>query len=121
MTSEIKRKDALPMLRFSGELTIYRAAEFKQMLLAGLSKLDGPAPLEIDLSGVTELDTAGVQLLMLAKKTAQAQQRELRLFAHSPAVAEIFELLNLAAYFGDPLVIAARPSTTTTARASNGA
>lgn len=87
------------VLRIDGELTIFRAAELKPVLL------DDPAPLEIDLSGVTELDTAGVQLLMLAKATALAAQRELRLVAHSPAVTEVFELLNLAAYFDDPLVM----------------
>ena len=68
--------------------------------------LDAPAPTEIDLSGVTEIDTSGVQLLMLAKKEALAAQRELRLVGHSPAVLEVFELLNVAAYFSDPLVMA---------------
>ena len=92
------------VLRIDGELTIYRAQELKQALLAD------PAPVEIDLSGVTEIDTAGLQLLILAKKTALAKQRTLRLVAHSPAVIEVIELLNLAAYFGDPLVIASRAS-----------
>ena len=63
--------------------------------------------LEIDLSGVTEIDTSGVQLLMLAKRRSLAIQRELRLCAHSPAVTEVFELLDLAAFFGDPLLTAA--------------
>lgn len=93
------------VLRIEGELTIYRAAEFKQTLLDAVA---GAAVLELDLSGVTDIDTAGLQLLMLAKKTAQAAQRELRLVAHSPAVTDLFELLNLAAFFGDPLVIASR-------------
>lgn len=92
-------------LRIEGELTIYRAEELKQVLLGTTAD---SAPLELDLSAVTEIDTAGVQLLMLAKKTALAQQRELRLVAHSPAVTDVFELLNLAAFFGDPLVIASR-------------
>lgn len=83
------------VLRIEGELTIFRAAELKPLLLAD------PLPLEIDLSGVTDIDTAGVQLLMLAKNTARAQQRELRLVAHSPAVREVFELLNLGACLGD--------------------
>ena len=87
-------------LRLEGELTIFRAMELKPVLLAE------PLPQEIDLAGVTDIDTAGVQLLMLAKKTALAQQRELRLVGHSPAVMEVFELLNVAAYFGDPLVMA---------------
>jgi hypothetical protein len=61
-----------------------------------------PAPREIDLSGVTEIDTSGVQLLMLAKRSAQAQQLGLRLSAPSAAVTALFELLDLVAYFGDP-------------------
>jgi anti-sigma B factor antagonist len=86
-------------LRIEGELTIFRAMELKPELLAT------PLPEEINLSGVTEIDTAGVQLLMLAKRTALAQHRELHLVGHSPAVIEVFELLNVAAYFGDPLVM----------------
>lgn len=86
-------------LLIQGELTIFRAMELKPTLLP-TPPLD-----EIDLSGVTDIDTAGVQLLMLAKKIAVAEKRELRLVAHSPAVIEVFELLNVAAYFGDPLVM----------------
>lgn len=92
-------------LRIEGELTIFRAMELKPVLLAE------PLPQEIDLAGVTEIDTAGVQLLMLAKRSALAQQRELRLVGHSPAVIEVFELLNVAAYFGDPLVMASSEKT----------
>jgi len=102
MTATTQATHDPSVLRIDGELTIFRAAELKPVLLTE------PMPLELDLSGVTELDSAGVQLLMLAKRAAQAQQRELRLVAHSPAVIEVFELLNLAAYFGDPLVMAQR-------------
>ena len=86
-------------LRIEGEFSIYRAIELKQALFTE------PLPVEIDLSAVTEIDTVGVQLLILAKKTALAQNRELRLVAHSPSVTEVFELLDLAAYFDDPLVM----------------
>jgi anti-anti-sigma factor len=81
-----------------GEMTIYRAAELKQTLLTPIAE---GAVLEFDLSRVTELDSAGVQLLMLAKRTAQAKQSELRLVAHSPAVLDVMGLLNLGSYFGD--------------------
>lgn len=90
------------VLRIEGELTIFRAAELKPELLSE------PLARQIDLSGVTEFDSAGVQLLMLVKKVALAQRRELALVAHSPAVLEVFELLNLAAFFNDPLVMAPR-------------
>lgn len=85
-----------------GELTIYRAADLKVTVLEALRK---SRVLEVDLSGVTELDTAGLQVLMLAKNTAAADQRELRLLNHSPAVVEIVEMLNLGAFFGDAVLI----------------
>ncbi len=91
----------LAQRRLEGELTIYRAAELK----AELSALQGRADtLELDLSGITEIDTAGVQLLMALKRRAADLSRELRLAAHSPAVLEAFDLLGLAAFFGDALV-----------------
>ena len=90
------------ILKIDGELTIFRAMELKPALLAV------PPVTGIDLSGVTDLDTAGVQLLMLAKKTALAQGRDVSLTGHSPAVIDVFELLNIAAYFGDHLVMDSR-------------
>ncbi|WP_382434579.1 STAS domain-containing protein [Giesbergeria sinuosa] len=93
-------------LRIDGEMTIYRAAELKQLLL---EPLQPHATVEVNLSGVTELDTAGLQLLLLAKRTALQQEGQLRLVGHSPAVLNVFDLLNLAAYFGDDLVIAHPP------------
>ena len=121
MTSDKDPRNHPTVLRIEGELTIFRAIELKQALLAD------PAPLEIDLSGVTEIDTAGVQLLMMAKKAAQRAKRELRLVGHSPVVLEVFELLNVAAYFDDPLLLASRtnatanrPTKTSSARSSNG-
>ena len=95
------------VLRIEGELTIFRAMELKPALLAD------PPLTEVDLSGVTDIDSAGVQLLMMAKQAAQADGRELRLSQHSAAVLEVFELLNVAAFFGDHLVMASRaPSAT---------
>lgn len=90
------------VLRIEGELSIFRAAELKQALLCE------PQPTEVDLSGVTEIDTAGLQLLMLAKRTAQAAKRELRLVGHSAAVIDVFELLNVSGFFDHPLVVTNR-------------
>jgi anti-sigma B factor antagonist len=89
-------------LCFEGEMTIQAAAAQKARLLAAL---EGATRLDIDLSKVTELDSAGVQLLLLAKRCADLQQAELRLLDHSPAVVDLFQLLNLAAFFGDPLFL----------------
>jgi len=91
------------MLKMSGEMTIYRGAELKSELLSALESCG--ALLEIDLSDVAEIDTAGLQVLMLTKQLALRRRIELHLLAHSPAVVEAFELLNVAAFFGDPLFI----------------
>jgi anti-sigma B factor antagonist len=89
-------------LALDGELTIYRAAELKPTLLDALSAARG---LTLSLAAVTEIDSAGVQLLIMLKQAALAGGRTLRLVAHSQAVLEVFELLDLGAYFGDPLLV----------------
>jgi anti-anti-sigma factor len=94
--------DDVLRIAIEGEMTIYRAADLKVEVLEALRKT---RVLEIDLSGIVELDTAGLQVLMLAKQTAAADQRELRLVQHSPAVMEIFEMLDLVAFFGDAVLV----------------
>jgi anti-anti-sigma factor len=89
-------------LAIDGELSIYRADELKHALI---EPLQSGVRLIVDLAKVSELDTCGLQLLMLAKRTAKAVGGELQLVGHSPAVVDVFELLNVAAFFGDHLVI----------------
>jgi anti-anti-sigma factor len=87
-------------LSLDGELTIYRATELCAELKRALS---GGTDLELNLAGVTEMDSAGVQLLMAARKTALGAGCALRLTHLSPAVAEVFETLGLAGLFSDPV------------------
>ncbi|HYE70253.1 MAG TPA: STAS domain-containing protein [Aquabacterium sp.] len=99
--------DMSDVIAIEGELTIYRASELKPLLLAALP---GTGPIELDLGEVTEVDTAGVQLLMLLRREALAQGRALRLRRPSPAVAEAFELLDLAGWFGEDEAAQAVPA-----------
>lgn len=92
------------VLRLQGELNIYTAMETKERLLAALAAGDA---LDIDLSGVTEMDTSGVQLLILAKREAARQGKRLALSGHSPAAMDLIDLFNLGGWFGDPLIIPA--------------
>ena len=86
------------------DMTIYNAAVQKQMLLDVLGKSES---LDIDLSQVAEMDTAGFQVLMLTKREALKANKTVKLTAHSKAVTELLDLYNMASYFGDPLVITA--------------
>jgi len=82
-------------LRIEGEMTIYRAAELKE-LMAPLFDPSAKAPRALDLSEVSEIDCSGVQLLALAKREAAEAGRELGLEQPSDAVTEVFTLLGLA-------------------------
>ncbi|WP_374563965.1 lipid asymmetry maintenance protein MlaB [Ideonella sp.] len=90
-------------VRLEGEVTIYHAASQKALLIDALAGCGGT--LELDLSDVTEIDTAGLQLLMLLKRTAVRQGQALRLIGCSPAVSEVLELVNVAGLFGGPLSV----------------
>jgi len=81
-------------LAISGELTIYQAGEARAALLNALEQ--GPL-LEIDLGGVTELDTAGLQLLLLAKRVGADDDEPLLLVNHSRAVLDVLALTRLGA------------------------
>jgi anti-anti-sigma factor len=85
------------LLKFDGGLTIFQAAERKPELLHILARSEGT--LALDLSGVDEIDTAGVQLLLLLRREAAAQQRALDVVAYSPAVLAVFDLLHLHSLF----------------------
>ena len=92
------------VMNLAGEMNIYCANQIKPALVNAMDKC---AELEINLARVTEMDTAGIQLLMLAKREMAGQGKSLRLTQHSPAVLEVMELYDLAATFGDPLVMRA--------------
>ncbi len=89
-------------LNLEGDLTIYTAAKQQEVLS---DFLQNNGDLEINLSGVTELDSAGLQLLILAKREAAKREQSLRFAMHRRAVLEALELANLAAIFGDQVVI----------------
>ncbi len=88
-----------------GSMTIYEAAADKPVLLDALAKAKET---EIDLSCVREMDTAGLQLLILAKREALNAGKILRLSRHSAASLDVLERYNLAAYFGGPTVVSPR-------------
>ena len=84
---------AVEVLHIRGDMTIYRAAELKQELLEGL---DLPGEHQLDLSDVNEIDSAGVQLLLLAARSARLAGGTLRLLAPSAAVCEVLASLGLS-------------------------
>lgn len=99
-----RKKKSDPPLVIAEDMTIYHAAAHKQRLLDALVATDR---LEIDLSAVSEIDTAGFQLLVLVKREARRLDKQALIVAHSEAVRELLDFYNMAAAFGDPLLIPA--------------
>lgn len=75
-----------------GELDVNHARDAKEALCSLLQRARSGA---VDLSGVTEIDFAGVQLLLATRQAAEGLRRELSFAQPSPAVGEAFELLGI--------------------------
>lgn len=88
----------------AGDMSIYHAAEMKQEFLKAAAE---HAELEIDLAQVSELDTAGFQILVVTKREAQKHGHTLRFVGHSQPVRDVLELYRYESSFGDPVVIPA--------------
>ena len=76
-------------------MTIYTCGELKPRLLEELSA--HPDATRLDLSHVVELDTAGLQLLMTARRFASDAGRELSVAKASRVVADVLDLCRLGA------------------------
>jgi len=75
-----------------GELSILTAAEVKGVLVDALGRGED---LELDLSEVTEMDTAGLQLLLMLRREAGQLSRSVSLVAPSEAVRSVLAIARL--------------------------
>lgn len=89
-------------IEIKGEMSIFTALTVRQQLLDALEQ---PGDVEVDLSAVSEVDSAGIQLLIAAKREAVLRERTLRFSGHSRAVFDLLELYDVAGQLGDPLLI----------------
>lgn len=99
------RKTASHRVAIDGDFTIVNACAIREQLLAALDQADET---EVDLSQVAEIDSAGLQLMIAAKRHATQLGKSLRFTDHSPAALDALDLTNLSAHFGDPVLIQSR-------------
>jgi anti-sigma B factor antagonist len=95
------RSDGACELRLEDDLTIYNVARLKEDLLGQLGHCQS---MRIDLSSVDEMDSAGLQIMLMLEKEAAQAGKELRFVGHSAAVIDVLETLNVVSHFGDPIV-----------------
>jgi anti-sigma B factor antagonist len=94
--SRKKNKDHT-LIRFEGELTIYTAAQTQQGLFKDHEKL--PLNVGLDLQAVSEIDTAGLQILLLLQKVMAARGGQVFIAATNETIEQVFTVLDLHSYF----------------------
>ncbi|WP_028302000.1 STAS domain-containing protein [Oceanospirillum beijerinckii] len=104
MSIDVENNNGVCRVVVKDEMTIYTAAAMKTDLMDQLTRCD---ELEISLQDVSEMDSAGLQLMLLLKSEEQKLKKELRFVKHSQAVIDVLEILDLVAHFGDPIVLPA--------------
>jgi anti-anti-sigma factor len=81
------RVDGTAIVSIAGELRIATVADAKPGLVAALATCD---EIQVDLSGIAQCDTAGIQLLLMACASARAKGKR-------------FATMNHPAWFGAAL------------------
>ncbi len=86
------KRSGLCRLRINGEMTIYSVEEMAQYL----SPIwEGYSKFELDLSKVNEIDTAGVQLLLMLSKKVEQSKTSITMLDCSPPVREVLDIYRL--------------------------
>lgn len=100
-----RTKDGVRRIRIDGEMSIYHAMDMHEKFK---SLIHGSTELELNLGQVTELDSAGLQLLCALKREASQAGVKLRIIEHSAAVIDVIDTYQLAGFFGDPILLSAQ-------------
>lgn len=90
----VDRESNEDRLKIEGEFRIRNAASVRSLLLDRSE--DAPV---LDLSGVTEFDTAGVQILLSLKKELEAKGQSLRCSSMSEPVERLLSFYRLRDIF----------------------
>ena len=85
------------VLSVDGDLTIYTVAQAKQSLLEDYENFSSPVAL--DLHGVSEIDTAGLQLLLFMHKLLSGINKNVHVTKSNEHVDSMLKNMDVATYF----------------------
>lgn len=89
MEIQIKKKSKAITITVDGDLTIYEVPEFKKRFIAETADFKD---IVVDVSRVSRLDTAGLQMLQLARRAAEADGKTIRFVEPSKDVQRLFSI-----------------------------
>lgn len=97
--TRVDRKTGTRKVVLSGELTIYDAAALRDRVMA---LLKGAKQLQLDAEAISEVDLAGIQVLVALRRKGDAQGIPVEIMRSSPALTQALQLLALSSNFGLP-------------------
>lgn len=100
---QLEEHSATP-LGIHGEFNIYTAGEWRDRLSEVFAQT---GDVRVDLSEVTEIDTAGLQLLIAARFQAEKEAREFILVNYSQPVINALDFCRLSDFFLGNLLLPA--------------
>ena len=80
-------------LRLEGPLTVYEVGEMREVLLVSMER---DRELIVDIAGISDCDTAGVQLLISARKKTGNEKKKIFITGESEAVRKAAERIGVS-------------------------
>ena len=99
MKVNVKSDQEICSIALEGDMTIYTAMQCKNDMLAPLQECRA---IDVDLSGVYEIDTSGLQILALFLKETDIRNIRVRFSAVSESVREFLNFCGLGNVLGTP-------------------
>lgn len=94
---DVEQTDAVVIVKVTGEIDLASAPTLKD----ALSRIDGHAPVVIDLSDVSFLDSSGLSVLVASWKDLSTDQGpgDFRLVVTRPAIQRVLDVTGLSDVF----------------------
>jgi anti-sigma B factor antagonist len=93
---EEQARDGVGVVRVTGEIDMASAPEFLERVLACLARFDS---IEVDLAGVTFMDSSGIGVLVRMRTEAEILGKPAGLVNVRPSTARLLELTGLQGLF----------------------
>lgn len=89
----------------NGDFVVYSIGKWKEFILEKIHNIE---VLSADFGKVTEVDSAGVQLLISTKKFFIENGKKFTIQNHSPKLIEYIDIYGLIGYFEDKVLVSAK-------------
>jgi anti-sigma B factor antagonist len=90
--SKRKNESGEPVILIKGGMTINSAAELKNAIMAEIENVEN---INFDLSGIDDIDTAGIQLLLSARRGIGTEKKIIKFRNPSIEITRISDLYGL--------------------------